>query len=460
MGRVSRKIGKEPKKIFLELSTKNLIVRAIITGVCLFLAVILFLNSCTKYINKSTYLTIEYPTLKTINDEERSLFNGNVDIKYFYNKDIEGLPTKAVYEKINTILEDMKDVHIFCDYDDLYKEGEVIIHNLKFINDNPNTWIDVDTSLFNLLKEANNLNIQTNGKYSLFAGRLYTEWDGIFLYTNINKNFDYDPLNNNNSKQLIDSIVTSMNADTTSIEFDDQNKKVKFNVLDSDKKNIALNLGFLENAYYLDKLKEVFIDEGLNSGYIKNTSGMVVTLGANNATGAYLFESKSFQTLFNEHQSTILDYSFQFNGSLNYITFNPMQNPRCNSLNDSYYFYNRDNIYYRSMIINSLTGDSYSQNYSTFTFSSTKTLVSQLIDSYNLFFNDSLTNYDYLTKYEDDETYGLIVSFNDGEKNIAYNGNTTLMYSKLVNKYFKENYIPYIKVSAIVKNKIVATKGE
>lgn len=460
MGRVSRKIGKEPKKISLELSTKNLAVRAIIAGVCLFLAIVLFLNSCTKYINKSTYLTIEYPTINTINEEERSLFNGNVDIKYYYSRDIEGLPTKAVYEKINNILEDMKKIHILCDYDDLYKEEDVVIHNLKFINDNPNTWIEVDEDLYNLLKEAVNVNNKTNGKYSLFAGKLYTEWDGIFLYANVNNNFDYDPLNNENSKNIINAITNSINTSSTSIEFDDQNKKVKYNVLDKDKENIILNLGFIENAYYLDKLKEAFSDAGLKSGFIKNTSGMVVTLGANNAGGAYLFESKSFQTLFNQNQSTVLDYSFQFNGSLNYMTFNPMQNPRCNSMNNGYYFYKNDNIYYRSMIINALTGDSYSSNYSTFTFSSEKTLVNQLIDSYNLFFNDSLTNYDYLTNYENDETYGLIVSFNEGEKNIAYNGNTTLIYSKLVDNYFKENYIPYIKVSAIVKNKIVATKGE
>lgn len=460
MSRVSRKIGKEPKRIVLELSTKNMIIRAIIAGVCLFLAIILFLNSCTKYLNKSTYLTIELPLIENANNEERELFNGNVDIKYYYDKDIEGMSTKAVYEKINSILEDMKKTHILCDYDDLYKEGDIYIHNLKYINDNPNVWIDVDNELFYLIKEATNISVLTEGKYSIFAGKLYNEWDGIFLYTNINNNFDYDPLNNPNSKKLLENITTSINKDSTFFEFDEQNKKVKYNVLDSDKDNITLNFGFVENAYYLDKLKEAFIDNGLNSGYIKNTSGMVVTLGVNNLSGAYLFESQSFQTLFNQNQSIVLDYAFQFNGSLNYMTFNPMQNPRCNSMNNGYYFYKQDNIYYRSMIINALTGDSYSLNYSTFTFSSEKKLLNQLIDSYNLFFNDAMENFDYLSKYENEEKYGMIVSFNDGEKNIAYNGNTTLMYSKLVDKYFKENYIPYIKVSAIVKNKIVATKGE
>ena len=46
------------------------------------------------------------------------------------------------------------------------------------------------------------------------------------------------------------------------------------------------------------------------------------------------------------------------------------------------------------------------------------------------------------------------------ENNISFNGATTLLYSKLVEGFFKENYIPYIKVSAVVKNKIVAKEGE
>ena len=92
-----------------------------------------------------------------------------------------------------------------------------------------------------------------------------------------------------------------------------------------------------------------------------------------------------------------------------------------------------------------------------------KTLIEQFADNYNLYFGSSQENKDYLLSYEDDQKYGLIVTYNDEEHNIPLNGtqgNTTLLYSKLVSNYFKENYIPYIKVSTYVKNKIVATKGE
>ena len=50
--------------------------------------------------------------------------------------------------------------------------------------------------------------------------------------------------------------------------------------------------------------------------------------------------------------------------------------------------------------------------------------------------------------------------FNDGYTNIEYDGNTTMLYSKLVSNYFDEEYIPYVTVSEVVKAKIEAKEGE
>ena len=121
MKRVSRMIGREPKRISLELSDKNLIKRAIIAGVCLFLAVIFFLNSCTKYLNKSTYLTIDYPVVETSTGLKKTIFDNNVDLKYYYDKDVEQVGTSKVYEKINNILENkMSYLYKLCDNENLY----------------------------------------------------------------------------------------------------------------------------------------------------------------------------------------------------------------------------------------------------------------------------------------------------------------------------------------------------
>ena len=67
--------------------------------------------------------------------------------------------------------------------------------------------------------------------------------------------------------------------------------------------------------------------------------------------------------------------------------------------------------------------------------------------------------YNYLTKFENNAKTGAMVIYNNGNTNIGMNGATTLLYSTLMDNYFDEKYIPYIKISNIVKTKIVAKKG-
>ena len=148
MKKETRKIGREPKKIELNLSKDKVVLRAIIAGVCLFLGVGLILNSCSNMLNKSQYLVIDYPEINDINEVESKLFDGNVELNYFYSSDSED-SRSLVMSKINTILEEnMVNLHKLCDYNQLYKENNEIIHNLKYINDNPNTWINVTDSLY------------------------------------------------------------------------------------------------------------------------------------------------------------------------------------------------------------------------------------------------------------------------------------------------------------------------
>ena len=59
MKKETRKIGREPKKIELNLSKDKVVLRAIIAGVCLFLGVGLILNSCSNMLNKSQYLVVD-----------------------------------------------------------------------------------------------------------------------------------------------------------------------------------------------------------------------------------------------------------------------------------------------------------------------------------------------------------------------------------------------------------------
>ena len=117
MKKETRKIGKEPKKIVLSLSKENIILRAIIAGVCLFLGVVLIVNGCSKMLNKSQYLVLDYPDFEDENGVTSTLFDGNVDLNYYYLMGEEEDSRSIVMNKIDTILNDnMVNIHKLCDY--------------------------------------------------------------------------------------------------------------------------------------------------------------------------------------------------------------------------------------------------------------------------------------------------------------------------------------------------------
>ena len=66
----------------------------------------------------------------------------------------------------------------------------------------------------------------------------------------------------------------------------------------------------------------------------------------------------------------------------------------------------------------------------------------------------------YISNLLMDKELDRLYSFEIANTNIEFAGNTTMLYSKLVDSYFNEEYIPYVELSDVVKAKIVATKGE
>lgn len=469
MGRESRKSERtirEPKKIVLSLSKKNIVIRAIIAGTCLILGALLIAHSCSNMGDKTGDLTINYPTFTNKNSETQVLFDNNIDVNYYYSDDTSD--KEEVVNKINNSLNEMIEYHKLLDYNDLYQNNGTDIHNLKYINDHPNVWIKVDLKLFNVLKMAEELRNNTDGKYSIFSGKLYEAWaniiDDYYMFgMNLDTIKSIDPLYNEDIQHKINDIVNSINKENTKIEFNDNTQEVKFVVLDEDKKNIVLDLGLLESSYLIDNLKSRMMSEKLYNGTITSSTGMVATLGDNVEKGYHQINSVSLQSVYNN--SLIFDYSFAYYGARNGMIFNPFLEIKFHSYlsNKSpyYYFFDNNNIVIRSLIINSKSGYSDFSVHSSFIYSSELTLSNQLVDNYNLYFNqENDYGYNYLLKYENSNKTGAIVIYNNGNNNIGINSATTLLYSTLMNDYFDEKYIPYIKVSKVVKTKIVATKGD
>lgn len=456
---------REPKKIKLSLSKKNIIIRAIIAGTCLILGSLLIAQSCSNMGDKNGSFDINNPTFKNSNDEVQVLFDNNIKLNYSYLTDDD---KKEIMSKISDNLDSMIEYHKLLDFNDLYKINGEYIHNLKYINDHYNEWINVDLKLYNVLRIANEIQNLTNNKYSIFAGELYKTWaytiDDYYMYgTNLETIKSIDPLYNKEKEQKINDIANSINKTTTNLEFNDEKYEVKFNVLEEDKKNITLDLGLLETSYLMDSFKAIMLSNNLNKGYITSSTGMVATLGNNIERGYHQINSVSLQSIYNK--GLVYDYSFAYDGIRNGSMFNPLLEIKFHSYLSNrspfYYFFENNNLVMRSLIINSKTGYSDFSVHSSFVFSSEKTLSMQLIDNYNLYFNQNDDHgYEYLLNFENNQKIGAMVVFNNGNNNIGINSATTLIYSTLMENFFDEKFVPYIKVSEVIKTKIVATKGD
>ena len=106
MGRINKIRHIESKKIEISLTKKNILVRSIIVIGALLLATILLTNSCSKMLNKSTYISIDYPEIINLEGEKEILFDGEIAINYYYNIDKEKDSKKNISNKIKTILND------------------------------------------------------------------------------------------------------------------------------------------------------------------------------------------------------------------------------------------------------------------------------------------------------------------------------------------------------------------
>lgn len=460
MGRINKIRHIESKKIEISLTKKNILVRSIIVIGALLLATILLTNSCSKMLNKSTYISIDYPEIINLEGEKEILFDGEIAINYYYNIDKEKDSKKNISNKIKTILNDNLVLsHQLLDSDDGYPENNAEMHNIYYINNHPNTWISVNKELYDTLLMAIEISNDTDGKYSPFSGCLYQIWNELFLSYSVNGNNtpSTDPVYSETISDSISKVIDSINDGTASIEFNEENYQVKFNVDNTNLQYIKLDLGLLKHAILIDKLEGLLVGKGFDSGMITSTTGIAVSLGNDIEDGYSQINSVSYQTIYNDN-NVIYDYSFAFNGYLKCMMFNPFLNINFNSLsNKNYYWFNHNSdIIMRTMILDSTTGYTSSNTHSTFTFSIEDKLVDQLKDNYNMFFSNSYDNY--LLKYKDSQKTGAMIVFNDGNTNIEYDGNTTLLCSTIAKDYFKEDGLPYIQLSAVVKDKRVVNE--
>lgn len=163
-----------------------------------------------------------------------------------------------------------------------------LIPNLKVINDSygTNKWINIDTRLYQVLKESIELSKFSNGKFNIFVGELSDMWDRYISYNNImfgdkedNYKYNKDPTSEEINTCLNET--PQVNDLNTILEFreDSENTKypyqVKFNKYKNAEK-VSITLGGIGKGYLTEKLYLKYKENDLTYGMMNaGTSSMV-----------------------------------------------------------------------------------------------------------------------------------------------------------------------------------------
>lgn len=169
-----------------------------------------------------------------------------------------------------------------------FDEDNNLIPNLKVINDSygTNKWINIDTRLYQILKESIELSKFSKGKFNIFVGELSDMWDRYISYNNImfgdkedNYKYNKDPTSEEINTCLNET--PQVNDLNTILEFreDSENTKypyqVKFNKYKNAEK-VSITLGGIGKGYLTEKLYLKYKENALTYGMVNaGTSSMV-----------------------------------------------------------------------------------------------------------------------------------------------------------------------------------------
>lgn len=169
-----------------------------------------------------------------------------------------------------------------------FDEDNNLIPNLKVINDSygTNQWINIDTRLYQILKESIELSKFSDGKFNIFVGELSDLWDRYISYNSVkygdkedSYKYNEDPTSEEVNKCL--SETPQVEDLDTILEFKENlnNDKYPYQVKFNKYKNadkVSITLGGIGKGYLTENLYQRYKDNDLTYGMVNaGTSSMV-----------------------------------------------------------------------------------------------------------------------------------------------------------------------------------------
>ena len=287
-----------------------------------------------------------------------------------------------------------------------------LLRNLAYLNDNygSSSYIELEKETYDLLKTGYELTLITEGKFNIFIGELTSLWDG-YLKEGEDLPSQEDILNAKNN-------VPSLEELPYLIEFNDEEKSVKFNRLDN--KKISITFGGIAKGRMTDLLYPILDDK---RSIISGGQSSIATYG------------DSFYDAW-----TVAINNPKYNDSKHYLTIDLKGKFSLSTSGDNQNYRIHDGVRYHH-IINPFTGypESYYRSCSligsngTYLDALTTSLMLTPLNEVESFLNKiesvSKDNYNFvlinednneITAYVNEELNGLVETNEDTEMKIAF----------------------------------------
>lgn len=192
----------------------------------------------------------------------------------------------------------------------LFNNDEIFadVNNIAYINKHPNELIEVDEVLYNAFSLLDNYNCR-----SLYLAPVYTEYDSMFACEDDSQIVDYDALQNDEVRSYFAEIATfASSKDAINLELLGDNK-ILLRISDDYQQYAAehgitdyIDFFWMKNAFIIDYLADVMIENNYTLGSISSYNGFVRNLDESGNIYSYHLYDRVGNTVY---PSGIMSYS-------------------------------------------------------------------------------------------------------------------------------------------------------
>ena len=280
------KAKKEKKPLTEKEEKRKIIVRAVLLGVAITVAVVAFSIAMKAYIHKDP----DFYTIDADRAEEALLYANGITLTCYFDgssNEIRQAMNTVRGEYSATLLRLYKLLDPVNEYD-----GFV---NLAYLNNRVGEDVELSLELYDILNSAYALTV--NGRFNMFAGALWGEWQGI---TVLDEQAEFDPLFNENEAQRISAIAACV-GDISNFDYqiiDAENHIVRVTVSEEYKQlqreleltAPLIDLAYLREAFEIEYTAAAVEKTGYTNGYFVTDEGLAKAMCGVNG-GSFLIHS-------------------------------------------------------------------------------------------------------------------------------------------------------------------------